>query len=168
MGPTLGGGCLYHLASPHLSCRQGASLFTPTIITRVLRHCPEAECQPIALPCSRPHLEFLHVNPSSCPVTVVALEFLHEPRRLPGACPHVTRSPWDRPTAWEIAMGGSTPLPSPSPGHACREEPPYSLGPSYSLGDSRGREHASPFSFALPRLQGGAALQPKTVLQPGR
>ena len=60
-------------------------------------------------------------------------------------------------------MGGSTPLPSPSPGHACREEPPYSLGPSYSLGDSRGREHASPFSFALPRLQGGAALQPEAV-----
>ena len=68
----------------------------------------------------------------------------------------------------EIAMGGSTPLSSPSPCHACREEPPNSLGPSYSLGESRGREHASPSSFALPRLQGGAALQPGTIRQSAR
>ena len=56
----------------------------------------------------------------------------------------------------------------PSPCHACRAEPPYSLGPSYSLGDSHGREHASPSSFALPRLQGGAALQPGTIRQSAR
>ena len=31
--------------------------------------------------------------------------------------------------------------------------------------DSHGREHASPSSFTLPRLQGEAALQPGTILQ---
>ena len=59
-------------------------------------------------------------------------------------------------------MGGSSPLPLPSPCHVCRAKPPYSLRLFYSVGDSHGRELASPSSFALPRLQGDAALQPRS------